>query len=141
MEQNMTTKDKESEVKGLFDEADVIYAYTRADALEDGVLKDVSKMAREAGFRYPVAVTCGVWAEYVRVPEGVGGQSESGRLWDILWMTRCAAMRSLDRGEIKVDLFVCNQDAMGPKLVTLKALVHPGDQHEPVITIMMPHED
>ena len=35
----------------MFDKADLIHAYTRADALGDGVLIDVSQTAREAGFR------------------------------------------------------------------------------------------
>jgi len=30
----------------------VIYAYTRAQAIEDGVLVDVSKMAKEAGIKF-----------------------------------------------------------------------------------------
>ena len=34
---------------------EIIYAYTRAQAIEDGVLADVSEVAKEAGFRYPVA--------------------------------------------------------------------------------------
>ena len=33
----------------MFDHADVIHRYTRADALRDGVLIDVSPTAREAG--------------------------------------------------------------------------------------------
>ena len=32
----------------------VIFTYTRAQAIADGVLIDVSKLAREASFRYPV---------------------------------------------------------------------------------------
>jgi hypothetical protein len=36
---------------------DSIYRHTRADALRDGVLIDVSETAKEAGFRYPVALT------------------------------------------------------------------------------------
>ncbi len=36
--------------------APVISVYTRAQAIEDGVLVDVSETAREAGFRIPVAV-------------------------------------------------------------------------------------
>jgi len=39
---------------------DIIFSYTRAQAIEDGVLVDVSELAREASFRYPVAVTQGV---------------------------------------------------------------------------------
>jgi hypothetical protein len=39
----------EETAKGFWDDAEVIYAYTRAQALEDGVLVDVSEMAKEAG--------------------------------------------------------------------------------------------
>ena len=39
----------------------VIFAYTRAQAIEDGVLVDVSDTAREAGFKIPVAVSRSVW--------------------------------------------------------------------------------
>jgi hypothetical protein len=63
---------------------DLIHAYTRADALRDGVLIDVSAVAREAGIRYPVALTRTVYERCLRVPPGVPCQDESGRLWDVL---------------------------------------------------------
>ena len=37
---------------------DVISTYTRAQALEDGVLIDPGTMAAEAGFKWPVAIHC-----------------------------------------------------------------------------------
>jgi hypothetical protein len=40
----------------MFENADLIHRYTRADALRDGALIDVSAVAREAGIRYPVAL-------------------------------------------------------------------------------------
>jgi len=40
----------------MFENADLIHRYTRADAIADGVLIDVSQTAREAGFAYPVAL-------------------------------------------------------------------------------------
>jgi len=67
-----------------------IYTYTRKQALADGVQVDVSTLAREAGFGIPVFLTATVHKEYVQVPEGVTCQDETGRLWDILWMLRCA---------------------------------------------------
>src|SRR5262249_14414043 len=36
----------------MFEEADLIHRYTRAEALADGVLIDVSATAREAGIRW-----------------------------------------------------------------------------------------
>ncbi|MCC6127467.1 MAG: hypothetical protein IT426_21115 [Pirellulales bacterium] len=118
----------------------VIFSYTRAEAIADGVLIDVSKMAQEAGIKYPTALTAAVWAEYVQVPEGVQAQDEAGRLWDILNMFRFAAMQSEQSGELLFVLLVRN-DNFSPMLVTLKAICGPGDTLDPVITIMLPHED
>jgi len=39
---------------------EVISTYSRAQALEDGVLIDAGAMAREAGLRWPVALTAAV---------------------------------------------------------------------------------
>ena len=52
-----------SELNTLFGE--VIHRYTRAQALADGVLVDVTDAAREAGFRTPVAMTIAVWSKAV----------------------------------------------------------------------------
>jgi hypothetical protein len=41
----------------MFEEADLIHRYTRAQAIADGVLIDVSAVARKAGITYPVALT------------------------------------------------------------------------------------
>jgi hypothetical protein len=129
--------------KGFWDDAEVIYAYTRAQALEDGVLVDVSEMAKEAGIKFPVALTATVYGKYVEVPDGVTGQDETGRLWDILWMFRCAASRC--QGDtLQFQLYVRshNRERLDHRdLVTLKAVCGPGDQGEPVITIMLPDED
>jgi hypothetical protein len=35
----------------------LIHAYSRSQAIEDGVLIDATATAREAGIRYPVALT------------------------------------------------------------------------------------
>src|SRR4051812_2206240 len=80
----------------MFDNADLIFAYTRADAIRDGVLIDVTATAKEAGFKYPVAVTAAVWAECVAIPPGVVCQDESGRLWDVVTMLRWAIRTSKD---------------------------------------------
>jgi hypothetical protein len=63
----------------MFEDADLIHAYTRADALRDGVLIAVSQIAREAGFCFPVALTRAVWERCVAVPPGVACQDEAGR--------------------------------------------------------------
>ena len=134
---------REDTSKGFWDDAEVISSYTRAQALEDGVLIDVSSVAKEAGIKFPVAMTSTVWGECVEVPEGVIGQDEKGRLWDILWMFRCAAAR-FNGDTLLFKLYVRNHNRErlnSRDLVTLKAVCGPGDTPEPVITIMLPDED
>ena len=71
-----------NEGENIFGE--VIHSYTRAQAIEDGMLIDVSEMAKEAGFRMSVAVTARVWAQCIEVPAKVQAQDEMGRLWDVV---------------------------------------------------------
>jgi type I site-specific restriction endonuclease len=51
----MHHSNKTDPVTKLFGE--VISTYTRAQALEDGVLVDAGAMAHEADFKWPVAIT------------------------------------------------------------------------------------
>jgi hypothetical protein len=129
--------------KGFWDDAEVIYAYTRAQAIEDGVLIDVTETAKEAGVKFPVAMTSAVWGKYVEVPEGVNHQDERGRLWDIVWMFRHAA-HNFSGDTLFYKLYVRNHNRErldSRDLITLKAVCGPGDTPEPVITIMLPDED
>ena len=122
---------------------EVISSYSRAQAIGDGVLVDVSATAKEAGIKFPVALTSTVWGQYVEVPEGVSCQDETGRLWDILWMFRCAAAK-FDGSTLLFKLYVRNHNRErlnSRDLVTLKAVCGPGDDGEPVVTIMLPDED
>ena len=121
----------------------VIYSYTRAQAVADGVQVDVSKTAQEAGIKFPMFLTRAVYDAYVAVPEGVTAQDEAGRLWDIVWMTRFGIIRScpgVDR--IPVALYARN-DNQRSKLVKLIATCGPLDidDPQPAITVMMPDED
>ena len=134
----------------------VISSYTRADALADGMLVDVSEMAQEAGFVIPVAVTRSVWDECVDWPEESEqgfGQSIDGRLWDVLFMAHCeiASARGNEQDlEYKLNVIPRGtkpentgaiDDFTGAELRTLKINIGPGDNGEPVITIMQPNED
>lgn len=125
----------------LFRETDLIHVYTRAQAIADGVLIDVSVMAQEAGFKVPVALTAAVWADCVAWPRDDPAQDEQGRLWDVLTMARLEARR---HGHLQVLPFRVLRVPPGgfkPQLTQLTLHIGPGDQAEPVVTILLPGED
>lgn len=124
----------------------VIYGYSRAQAISDGVLVDVSIIARVAGFTVPVALTSAAWSDCVewgdRDSSRQTHQDESGRLWDVLWMAHLAARRA--QGSIVAfTLYRVPRGGKGrvPRKVTLHMHIGYGDAVEPVITVMMSEED
>ena len=122
---------------------EVIFSYTRSQAVADGVQVEVTKTAQEAGIRFPVYLTRAVFDAYVTVPPGVEAQDEAGRLWDIITMARFAILRSrpgCDR--LPVALYVRN-DNRRPRLVRLTAVCGPLDidDPQPAITVMLMDED
>ena len=128
---------------------EVIFAYSRAQAVADGVQVEVSKVAAEAGIRFPMFLTRAVYDAYVTVPPGVTAQDEAGRLWDLVWMTRFAIIRAngragspLHAARLPVALYVRN-DNHRAKLVKLIATCGPTDIDDPApaITVSMPDED
>jgi hypothetical protein len=121
---------------------DVIHRYTRAEALEDGTLIDVSETAREAAILFPVAVTRAVWNEYVALTPAAqrAGNDERGRLWDVVWMLRWGILSHRNESCFLYQLHVVT-DRVRPSLVTLKAECHGGDDGESVITVSLPDED
>lgn len=118
---------------------EVISEYSRKQALEDGVLISINQLASEAGFQYPVAITVGVMSLIEQACEDEKYCNDiDGVLWDILWMCKNEAHQSKDR----CILFQVIITGLGRKKChTFKAVCGPGDNMEPVVTIMLPFED
>ena len=124
----------------------VISSYSRTQAIEDGVLVDLTSLSPNDTrlYRWPVACTAAVWglveracahrtetAEHVEVPIAEAGPW----IWDLCWMSIKAKTRVISPSE---HLFICT---IGRKAHTFKAVCGPGGQGEPVITIMLADED
>lgn len=122
-----------------------IYVYSRAQALEDGVLVDVSELAKEAGFCYPVAMTRAAWVDCVEWSDQDSErvcQDEVARLWDVLFLAAHAARRSSgDRLTFLIHRIPRDRCSTHPEQVSLQMLIGPGDRGEPVMTIMLLGED
>tara|TARA_R100000005_G_scaffold94413_1_gene72329 strand:+ start:15097 stop:15534 length:438 start_codon:yes stop_codon:yes gene_type:complete len=145
MENLMKTKSRES-IEDVF--GPVVSSYSRAQAIDDGVLVDVTSMAREAGFKWPAALTRAAWYDCVAWTEGDSRsqvhQDEAGRLWDVLFMAFYAIRTATAPGDrLSFSLYRVPRDghSIEDEEVSLKLMVGPGDAGEPVVTIMLPNED
>ncbi len=126
----------------------VLSVYTRAQAIEDGFLVDVSDTAAEAGFHIPVAVSRAVWDRLIALPEGYRGfQDEAGRLWDVLWMARYHALRASNSGRVRMSVLVrdirkdLRDSNRPPRRHSAIVAIGAGDDGAPVITIMFPEDE
>ena len=142
----MSNTSNEQSAESFF--GNVISTYTRAQAIEDGVLIAPGSMANEAGFKWPVALTADAWADCVAWADDDSAQQiyqdQSGRLWDVLYMASNAIRTSKDSGDrLLFQLYRVPRDGQSTEavLVTLKLIVGPGDSGEPVVSILLPNED
>ncbi len=120
-----------------------ISTYSRAQALDDGVLVDAGPMARECGFRWPTAISAVVWSDCVAWTDadssGQVHQDQSGCLCDVLFMAHHAVRSSRSGGDrLTFQLYRVPRDGKSTEaaITTLKLIVGPGDQGEPVVTIL-----
>ena len=124
----------------------VIYEYTRAQAIADGVLVDVTETAKETGFKLPVVITEALHSRLTPTKADQGlGQDYEGRLWDVLWLA-AFTIKLADRGTDTVTFTVALQEVEAKSGqpqntdLRLRAVCGPGDEGEPVVTIGFPED-
>jgi hypothetical protein len=76
----------------------IISRYTRAQAIEDGVLVDVSQQAKETGLLLPTVITDHLHNVLEDIPKESHGQDYRGRLHDVLWMAYLKLKALKNRG-------------------------------------------
>ena len=124
------------------DDWPIIFSYTRAQAIADGVLIDVTAQAREVGFKLHTVVTDSLFHNYIVPPQGLEGEGQSveGRLHDVLWMVLVAARKQSEGAYVETDVLFLMASGRQEK-VKVVAVVGPGDEGEAVLTIMLPGDD
>ncbi|BDU18598.1 DUF6573 family protein [Dyella sp. GSA-30] len=142
-----------SDHDALFTNADLIYAYTRSDALMDGVLIALPN-AESWGFKVPVAITASAYAECIawNAPdpklESILRVREDMVLLAAINEAKAHRKRQLkgsverpDRVDFEVETVVLPDGIADVCKVNLYMVIGPGDAGEPVGTIMLIGED
>lgn len=114
---------------------DIIYSYSRAQAIADGVLVDLSQVdSIRQHWKHPFACTSTVWAiieEALQQP----GQDVDGICHDLSTMAKLAI-----HGARNAELVLFKVIITG-RTHELKLHIGPGDTVAPVLTLMLPYED
>jgi len=120
-----------------------ISVYTRAQAIADGVLVDLSALAPDVcaqHYKYPVACTAAVWAivdAAVKHPRWMNDLK--GVVHDLLWMSRARPVQRMGPSQVLFEVIV--RGAGRQSVFTFKMVCGPGDDASPVMTLMLPEED
>ena len=122
---------------------DVIYSYSRADAVRDGVLIDITDIAKRFGFKYPVAITSNLYFTYINQNGGLNSvnQIDNTRLIDLL----TAMYYSIKNCKDSKTNFVTVKITIKPspnETSEIEVWAHcgPADDYRLVITIMLPED-
>ena len=122
--------------KDFLEDSEVIDIFSRHEALSDGLLVDLSSVAREVGIRYPLAVTSSAYNQCLRSGELEELGDERERSLDLVHQVATLARAGHEEPEIHFEY--AGSDA---EPVLLKVRCHSGDFGEPVLTIMQAGED
>ena len=112
-----------------------IYSYSRAQAIEDGVLVDLSQVdSVRQHWKHPFACTSAVWAVIEAALEKPG-QDVSGICHDVSLLAKLALRSEPKTDQVHFSVLIAGQKH------ALKLHIGPGDTPDPVLTLMLPDED
>ena len=114
---------------------ETIYSYSRAQAIEDGVLVDLSHVETiRQHWKHPFACTSAVWGiiqDALQRPD----QDTCGICHDISTMAKIAIRSVRDAEQILFSVIITG------KKHAMKLNIGPGDTAAAVLTLMLPYED
>lgn len=109
---------------------EVICAYSREQAHEDGVLVSVDDYDGALQFKFPVSFTAALFSA-LQVGQGSDPETLRGRVWDVCYM---ATQGRIDGADAFFKVIV------GSSTHELRANCGPGDDPAPVMTIGFPED-
>ena len=119
----------------------IIFSYSRAQAIEDGVLIDVTAEAKSYGFKLPFVIGDNLFNRYVTPPPGLEGEGQSlaGRLHDLMSLAAVSARTGLQQDRVEFEVLFLMKPGKHEKV---RCVLHvgPGDHGEPVLTLCLPED-
>lgn len=138
-------RDEQSTSNGSLEDlfGPVIHAYTRQQALEDGVLVDamqgdLAAISRQH-YKWPIAMTASVWGIVERATNNPKYFNDLPGVWhDVLWMSRVSGVEvSPTERHFTVIITGAGRRRHWP----LKIVSGPDDEGRPCLTVMLADED
>jgi hypothetical protein len=117
----------------------VLNSSSRAQALKNGVLVDVTATANKVGFDIPVALTVSAWHHYIAVKPGDESLNEENRLLDVLGILDFVLCKMPEPISPSFEFGLRSRAAH--KCFALKVKLDRDDDGSPCITVMLPEED
>lgn len=123
---------------------DYIFKYTRQMALEDGVLIDVSEIAKEFGIKMPCALSAALFADCVFVnkpPSDEVKHMETQRMAMLFTKFALSISKNFDTDRFSFELPYFDYSINKSITATVIAALHGDDEGEPCMTMMFPSDD
>jgi len=129
----------------MFENAEVIYSYTREQAIDDGyqvkLENDLADLGKEAGYKYPIYLTSGVWGLIdMAVKNKRHCNDLKGVLWDILYMSRTTGRMLNDRLK-KFQVIITGTGNQKYHTMYIECGATDFEDPAPALTIMLPEEN
>jgi hypothetical protein len=120
---------------------ETVFAYTRQNAIDDGIFVDITETAKEAGFKYHTVVTRNLFDTHIQptVSQEAMGQSIAGRLWDVVWMASCCFRGVIGKIDGNMAVFPVTFSGKTVDLWAFMEATSPDDP-TPAINIMLPED-
>ena len=124
------------------------YPYSRGNLLGNGLLVDVTEIARKQGIEYPVAMTAGL-AQKLQPNQFLStfGIKFNDRIKNVLnilkgyFIPQRGGYEDLPGEKVAFPFIILDGPLIEENLITIQALIHEGDTGEPVITLTSLKED
>ena len=112
----------------MFQDFEVIDTYTQQDAIDDGILVNLTEIfpeeVKECGINIPLLCTRSVFENYINLTNAAKKalNNEKGRAWDLIFMSRPALKAAIKNQRPYLYKFYCVVNRIKPTLCTCKVI-------------------